>query len=444
MVEKREQLRSIFNAAIRSVEPAAAIRSVLNRKGNDLICQGEGKDLRLALDQFKHIYVVGCGKAVSPMLSAVEAILSDRISKGIVTTKYGHIGTPPLSNTVIVEAGHPLPDRNGQVSCRQMLDLLEEAGENDLVIALISGGGSALWPQQVKTISFEDKCAVNDALIRCGADIHEINCVRTHLSRVKGGQAAKIAAPARVIVLVISDVIGDDLGVIASGPFAPDGTTYSEALDIIRRYRISSLLPDPVMDHLEHGAMGKISETPKGDEDFFKQVSHFLCATNRIAVNAAASEAKSLGYQPIVFPKPLSGEARDAADRFVSKILKHRKNGASAVALIAGGETTVSLPNHHGKGGRNQEFVLSAAIKLSGIRKVIVGSCGTDGNDGPTDAAGAIADGRTIERAVSAGLDPDVYLETHDAYHFFEQLGDLIVTGPTNTNVMDVQCALIG
>lgn len=443
MIEKRKNLLSIFNAAINSVEPAAAIRSVLKREGNDLICQDKDKKQRLAPDQFKHIYVVGCGKAVVPMLSAVEAFLNGWITKGIVTTKYGHTGAAPIKNTIIFQAGHPLPDRAGQASCRQMLDLLENAGENDLVIALISGGGSALWPQPVETISFKDKCAVNDALIHCGADIHEINCVRTHLSRVKGGQAAKAAAPARVIALVISDVIGNDLGVIASGPFAPDRTTYEQALDIIERYGISSLLSDPVMNHLRRGIRGKIAETPKGGELYFKQISHFLCATNGIAVKAAAAKAKSLGYQPVIFPEPLSGEARDAAGRFVSEILKQRRYSSTPVALIAGGETTVSIPGNHGKGGRNQEFVLSAAIKLSGIKKVVVGSCGTDGNDGPTDAAGAMADGRTIKRAASFGMDPAVFLDYHDAYHFFKQLNDLIITGPTNTNVMDVQCALI-
>ena len=444
MVHKENELISVFKAGIRAVDPYAAVKSVLRKENRHLIVGHGQTAVQASLDRIENIFVTGCGKAGAPMLRAVETVLEDRITGGIVTTKYGHVETGLPQKVLLVEAGHPVPDESGRAYCGQALDILANASQKDLVIVLLSGGGSALWPQPVETVGFPEKQKVTEILVGCGADIHEINCVRSHLSRVKGGQAARIAAPAQVIVLVMSDVIGDDLSVIASGPFAPDPTTFSDALNIIEKYNIASVLPKTVVDHLHAGHRGAVTDTPIGSEPFFKRVTHLLCGTNDMALKAAAQKAKELGYDSIVLPKPVSGEAQIAAKEFSAKALAQKNKSQRPAALISGGETTVTLSGSHGKGGRNQEFVLAAAIALDGVEGVVIGSCGTDGNDGPTDAAGAAADGETIQRALQLGLDGKRYLKHHDAYHFFNELDDLIITGPTNTNVMDLQCALIG
>ncbi len=434
---------SIFEAGIRAVDPFIAVKAVLKKDHKDLVLQAGQKELRCPLGQFKRIFVTGCGKACAPMVRAVEEILGDHITDGIVTVKYGHIGTIVPRFVSLAEAGHPVPDNAGVASCRQALHMIGKATENDLVIALISGGGSALWAQPVASIRFTDKQKTNEILLGCGADIHEINCVRKHLSFVKGGQTASVAAPARVIVLTISDVIGDNLDAIASGPFAPDSSTFGDAINIVEKYKIFSALPQSVIEHLQSGIRGNIPDTPKACDPVFEKVTQVLCATNALAVAAAAQKAELLGYRSYVLPDPVSGEARKAAQMLVKKAMELKKQSLQPVALIAGGETIVTLLDSKGKGGRNQEIALSAALELDGIKGMIAGSCGTDGNDGPTDAAGAIADGKTVARAQKLGLDCRQYLKRHDAYHFFHKLDDLIITGPTNTNVMDIQCLLI-
>ncbi|THB80966.1 MAG: glycerate kinase [Desulfobacteraceae bacterium] len=443
MIDQKQALLSIFQAGINAVNPYSAIQSVLKRKNNDLIYQVEKKVRHLCLDDYKNVFVTGCGKAAAPMIRAVESLIGDRITSGIVSTKHGHTDTGLSGKITLVEAGHPVPDEAGLTACRQSLDMLDKAAKEDLVIALISGGGSALWPQPVASVSFSDKQHTNEILVGCGADIHEINCVRSHLSGIKGGQAAKAASPATVLVLVMSDVVGDDLGVIASGPFAPSTFTYKDALKIVEKYHIGSRLPNPVIAHLEAGAMGSVSGLPQSGASFFKHTTHLLCATNEVAKNAAAKQAEKLGYSPVIIDEPVIGEARHAAKELLKTITKQHENCPTPLAIISGGETTVTLPQVHGKGGRNQEFALAVALELDGTNGVAVGSCGTDGNDGPTDAAGAIADGSTLKRAKAIGLDGRKFLETHDAYSFFGRLDDLIITGPTNTNVMDIQCALI-
>ncbi|MCP4722828.1 MAG: glycerate kinase [Desulfobacteraceae bacterium] len=434
---------SIFKAGIHAVDPFVAVKAVLKRDQNDLVLKTGQNEWRKPLDKFKRIFVTGCGKAGAPMVQAVEEIVRDRVTNGLITVKYGHIGTTSPRIVSLVEAGHPFPDNSGIASCSQSLNMIGEATKNDLVIALISGGGSALWPQPVSSICFADKQKTNEILLGCGADIHEINCVRKHLSLVKGGQAARIAAPASVIVLIISDVIGDNLDIIASGPFAPDSSTFADAWKIVEKHKLSSLLPQPVIEHLRSGVLGYIPDTPKTCDPAFEKVIQVLCATNALALEAAAYKAEELGYKPYVLPDPVFGEAQKAARTLVKKAMKLKKQSLQPMALIAGGETTVTLSDADGKGGRNQEIALAAALELDGIEGVIAGSCGTDGNDGPTDAAGAIADGKTVARAQKIGLDCEEYLRHHNAYHFFSKLDDLIITGPTNTNVMDIQCVLI-
>ncbi len=443
MNQKRKNLLSIFKAGICAVDPFAAIKAVFEKDHNDLVLKAGKKEWRKSLGKFQRVFVTGCGKAGAPMVQAVEDILGDRITDGIVTVKYGHLGTIPPRIVSLAEAAHPFPDHAGVISCNQALDMIGEATENDLIIALISGGGSALWPQPVASISLADKKKINKILLECGADIHEINCVRKHLSLVKGGQAARAAAPAEIIVLNISDVIGDNLDVIASGPFTPDSTTFADAKKVIEKYNLSSQLPQTILEHIQSGLLGHIPDTPKIHDQIFKKVTQVLCATNAIAVKAAAQKAEKFGYKAHILPDPISGEAQKAAQMLVKKALELKKQSQQPLALIAGGETTVKLSDTHGKGGRNQEIVLTAALELDGIEGVIFGSCGTDGNDGPTDVAGAIADGRTVERAQKIGLNCEAHIRDHDAYHLFYKLDDFIITGPTNTNVMDIQCILI-
>jgi glycerate 2-kinase len=295
----------------------------------------------------------------------------------------------------------------------------------------------------VPTVTLSQKRATAALLLSCGADIREINAVRKHLSTIKGGLAARFAAPADVIVIVVSDVIGDALDTIASGPFAPDASTFTDAWRILEKYQLMHRVPMPVRQYLFDGQHGKYAETPKENDEVFQKVTHVLCTTNKVALDAAAEKAKALGYQPVMVAEPVAGECREAARAFAVRARSLLDQGRS-FCLLSGGEPTVNLGAAHGRGGRNQEFALSAAFTIENSGDIIVASCGTDGTDGPTDAAGAMVDGATLGRASRAGLDARAALDGHKAYPFFEQLDDLIKTGPTNTNVMDIQVALVG
>jgi hydroxypyruvate reductase len=319
-------------------------------------------------------------------------------------------------------------------------------GPEDLVLVLISGGGSALTPAPVAGITLAEKQALTKALLACGADIREMNMLRKHVSRIKGGQLARAAQPAQVRTLILSDIVGDPLDAIASGPTVPDPTTYADALGILDKYRIRSEIPASIRTHLEAGAAGKVAETPKPDDPLFARVRSLMVASNIQALEAAAVEAKALGLTPMILSSFVEGETREVARMHAALALEVRASGnprRPPVCLITGGETTVTLKGK-GKGGRNQEFALAAAFDIAGQRDVVVLSAGTDGTDGPTDAAGALADGETIARARALGLHPRAALEGNDAYPFFEKLGDLIMTGPTRTNVMDVRLVLVG
>jgi glycerate 2-kinase len=399
---------------------------------------------RYDLQEIERVIIVGAGKASARMAVAIEEILGDLISGGLINVKYGH--GEPLRKITVWEAGHPVPDQSGIEGARRLLALVKDANERDLVICLISGGGSSLLPQPTSGIDLLSKQETTRALLESGATIHQVNAVRKHISDIKGGRLAQAAAPARVVSLLLSDVIGDDLDVIASGPTVPDTTTFATALDVLARYDLTGRVPANVLSHLQAGARGENSETPKPGDVVFQNVVNLIIANNAGAINAAAEKAHSLGYKPLVLSSFVQGEAREVA-RVMAAIAREIAVTGRPIArpacVIAGGETTVTLKGT-GTGGRNQELALQASLDIENIDNILILAAGTDGTDGPTDAAGAIASGKTLAVARELGLSARDYLANNDSYHFFEAIGDLVVTGPTGTNVMDIILILAG
>lgn len=440
IIEKlKNDARNIFNHGLQAVEPKAAVKRYCRLEGNHLTMG----DHRFDISRTDRIYVIGCGKASAPMAAAVEELVGDRISGGVVNVKYGHVDD--LRYIKLIEAGHPVPDENGQAGARAMLDLAADAGEKDLIICLISGGGSALLPLPVKNLTLKDKQDTTNVLLACGATIHEINAIRKHLSQVKGGQLAKAAYPATLVTLMLSDVVGDDLDVIGSGPTVPDSSSYGDCLNIFAKYDILDKLPAAVVDHIQRGASQKLPETPKPGDKVFEKAHNLIIGSNMEAVAAARQKATELGYGTLILSSMIEGETRDVArvhTAIAREILKTGNPLAKPACILSGGETTVSIRGK-GLGGRNQEFVLAAAIDISDRHHIVVLSGGTDGNDGPTDAAGALADSTTVRRARALAMVPAAYLVENDSYHFFEKTGDLLITGPTNTNVMDLRIILV-
>jgi hydroxypyruvate reductase len=439
-IEKmRKDAIQIFYKALEPVEPRAAVKRNCRLTENNLHIGKTSYDL----SEIDNIYVIGTGKASAPMAAAIEDILGSRITKGIVNVKYEHVAQ--ISSVQLVEAGHPVPDENGQAGAQSILNLLTDAKEKDLVICLISGGGSALLPLPVQGLTLTDKQQTTNVLLACGATIHEINTIRKHLSRVKGGQLARAAYPAHIVSLMLSDVIGDDLDVIASGPTVPDSSTFKDCMDLFTKYDIVDRMPKAVVDHIEAGISGSIPETPKSGDPAFQKTLNLVIGSNIDAVVAAEKEAKALGYNTVILSSMIEGETKDVAlvhCAMAREVLKTGNPLPSPACILSGGETTVTLKGT-GLGGRNQEFALVAASDVADHENIVVLSGGTDGNDGPTDAAGAISDNTTQKRALEMKLSPNQYLENNDSYHFFEKLGDLLKTGPTNTNVMDVRIMLI-
>ncbi len=430
----------IFKGALNASDPGVAIRRHVRVSGGSLAAAG----LKYRLDSFRHIYVIGAGKAGATMAQAVERMLGGRIEAGWINVKYGHLAR--LRRIKLHECGHPVPDEAGVRGAGEIAAIAEQAGAEDLIICLISGGASALMPSPAPPITLEEKQATTRLLLASGANIHEVNAVRKHISRLKGGQLARLASPATVLSLLLSDVIGDDLDVIGSGPTAPDASTFLGARAVLEKFGILDQAPRSVRERIEQGVAGEIPDTPKQSEKLFLRVRNLLVGSNDLAVKAAAAEAKRLGLRPLVLSTRMEGETRDVARVHAAIAREVAASGRPAkppLCLISGGETTVTLRGD-GLGGRNQEFVLAAAIDLAGVERVVVLSGGTDGTDGPTDAAGAIASGSTVPRALAAGLDPAKFLANNDSYRFFEPLGDLLKTGPTNTNVMDVRLVLVG
>jgi hydroxypyruvate reductase len=377
------------------------------------------------------------------MAGAVEEILGDRVTAGVVTTKHGYLET--LRTVLLIEAGHPLPDSAGLAGAQRIAQLVVQAGRDDLVLVLISGGGSALLPLPAEGITLDEKIAVTDLLLRSGATINELNTVRKHLSAIKGGWLARHAAPATVIALILSDVLGNPLDVIASGPAVPDPTTFADAAAVVHRFSLGDRLPVSVQRHLDRGAAGDVAETPKPGDPAFERVHRVMVGDIWGAAAAAAGRAEGLGYTTRSGPTDVQGEAREVGARFGRTVRETQDALGPAgrpTCLIMGGETTVTVRGQ-GRGGRNQELALGAALALQGLHQVLVASFGTDGTDGPTDAAGAVSDGSTLDRARAHGLDPLTALADNDTYAFFHALDDLIISGPTNTNVNDLWLGLI-
>ncbi|MBW1999422.1 MAG: glycerate kinase [Deltaproteobacteria bacterium] len=440
----RKQVRELFRAAVESVDPYRAVGEFMALEGEKIILgQAKEQGVELDLGQFERILVVGGGKATAPMAKAVEDLLGERIHKGLINVKYGF--TEELKYVRITEAGHPLPDQNGVEGTRRILELLREAGEKDLVFSLISGGGSALLPQPADEITLEEKQSVTKSLLECGATIDEINTIRKHISSSKGGQMARAAYPATSINLMLSDVVGDKMDVIASGPFVFDSTSFQDALAIIERYHLGHI-PGSIMSHLERGARGEVEETPKEGDPIFEKVHNYIIGSNMQALEAAEASAKTMGYKTLILSSMVEGETRDVAKvhtAIAKEIIRTGRPISPPACIISGGETTVTIRGD-GLGGRNQEFCLAAAIDLPGVPpRVVILSGGTDGNDGPTPAAGAVVDPFTVNRGEEQGIVAREYLMNNDSYHYFEKTGELLVTGPTNTNVMDVRILLI-
>jgi glycerate 2-kinase len=424
----RREALAIFKAALAAANPYAATLEKLKPPG----------------PKVRRVFVVGAGKAALAMARAAEKVLGSRLEAGVVVTKYGHGGK--LKRVRVLEAAHPVPDEAGLAAAREVAEICATAGEGDLVLCLISGGASALLPYPVSGIKLEEKQQTTQLLLACGATIHELNCVRKHLSGIKGGQLAHIVWPARLETFILSDVIGDPLDVIGSGPTVPDTNTFADAWDILYRYRLTDKLPASVRRHLEQGVNREIPETPKPGDRIFARVRNQLVGSNRLSLYAARDQARQLGYRVLLLSTSLDGEAREAAKTYAAIAREVRASGHPArppLAVLSGGETTVQLSHHHGLGGRNQEMALAAALGIDGLPGTLFLAAGTDGTDGPTEAAGAFATGSTLARARQIEFDPEEFLARNDSYHFFKPLGDLLVTGPTGTNVMDLYLMLL-
>ncbi len=442
--EMRSEAKALFEAAVKRVDPCEAVKRFVRLEGTRLILgEQDPPDMAWDLEEFDQVYLVGGGKATAPMAKALEDLLGERINTGIINVKYGF--TEKLVRTEIFEAGHPLPDQNGVTGTRKILALLERAGKRDLVFSLISGGGSALLPQPADRITLEEKQALTRLLLECGASIDEINTIRKHISSSKGGQMARTAYPATIINLMLSDVVGDRMDVIASGPFVPDLSTFGEAWEILQKYRVENI-PDAVREVLVGGMESRVRETPKQGEPIFDRVHNFIIGSNILALEAAGREAEHRGYHTLILSSMVEGETREVArvhTAMAKEILKSGRPIPPPACIISGGETTVTIRGK-GMGGRNQEFSLAAAMELKGLPpRVVLLSGGTDGNDGPTSAAGAVVDADTVSRGTDKGLKASDYLADNDSFHYFENTGDLLITGPTNTNVMDVRILLV-
>lgn len=428
----------IFHAGLRAAEPDICMQEHIQLTGNILKI---GKRI-YDLDKFKHIYVIGFGKASGFMAVILEKLLNERIKAGIVNVRYGC--AMPCKIVRVNEAGHPIPDNAGIQGTHEIIHLLREMEENDLVFCLISGGGSALFELPCEGISVEELQITTEMLLKSGARIDEINAIRKHLSKVKGGHLVKLCK-GKIVSLIVSDVVHDSLDTIASGPTSPDYSTFQDCEKIFRKYKLSQKVPASIKEHIQRGLDGKIQETPKITDIIFTKVHNMIICNNRTALHASCKKAAKLGYHPSILSSYIQGEAQEVAKVFgaIAREIHASGNPVKRPAcIIAGGETTVTVKGN-GLGGRNQEFTLSAAMEINGLNNTVILSAGTDGIDGTTDAAGAIADGSTILRAKKKHMNPEAYLADNNSYSFFKILHDLITTGPTTTNVMDIMLLLI-
>jgi hydroxypyruvate reductase len=437
--DQKKALEDIFRAGLKAVDPERAVQKFVRRKANELFVG----DCSYSLNRFKRILLIGAGKGTAPMAKALEDILGGWLTNGLIIVKYGH--GMPLKKTHIMEAGHPIPDEAGLRATEELLKQVQECTEEDLIICAFSGGGSALLPAPSPPVNLDQKQETTHLLLECGATINEINAIRKHLSRSKGGWLAKEAYPATLVSLLLSDVIGDRLDVIASGPTVPDESTYSDCIEIMERYDLTDRLPKGVVEYFKQGGEGILPESPKVGDPVFSKVQNLIVGNNRGALLAAQEQAVSSGYNTLVLSSQIEGEAKEVAQVFAAigkEICQVELPILAPACILAGGETTVTIQGN-GKGGRNQELALACAIAIDGWDRISMLSAGTDGTDGPTDAAGAIVNGLTCKRARQANLNPNAFLLANDSYSFFESLGGLLKTGPTLTNVMDIICMLV-
>lgn len=433
----RKEIEQIFLAGVERVLPENLIRLQMRRNGDTLhIAENSYR-----LPDFRHIYVLAAGKAAASMAKETENLLGDAITAGHVVTKYGH-GTA-LSHLSITEAGHPIPDAEGVKGTQNLLEIARKAGKDDLLLCLISGGASALMVDVPEGATLEDLKKTNDLLVRSGANIAEINTVRKHLSKIKGGGLAKTIYPATTASLILSDVIGDQPEVIASGPTAGDPSTFAHSMAVIEKYSLHNLLPTPVLNHLQKGLRGSIADTPKPDEAVFECVRNHIVGSNRIALESAARKAREFHFETHIVTDRLEGDCVEVADFITESISKYRREKPEKpVCLLFGGEPTLKVSGN-GLGGRNQHLALYLTTKIGPEEKITVLCAGTDGTDGPTHAAGAVIDRETHATAKRKKLDMRAFLSEYDSFHFFQQAGGHILTGNTRTNVMDIIVALI-
>lgn len=433
----RKIAEEIFLAGVESVLPEKLIQSQMKLSENSLQIAGKS----YPLSRFNHIYVLAAGKAAASMAKKTENVLSDHISGGHVVTKYGH-GTK-LKYLSQTEAGHPIPDAEGVKGTQKMLDVARQAGKDDLVICLTSGGASALMADLSEGATLDDLKRTNELLVKCGADITEINTVRKHLSNVKGGQLAKAIYPATCVSLILSDVIGDKLDVIASGPTVGDTSTFADALAVVEKYALKDSLPLPIFHYLQEGANGSIPETPKPDNAIFQNVYNHIIGSNRITLEHAAETANKRGFETHIVTDRLQGDYKSVANFILESIDDYPQNESKkTICLLFGGEPTVKVSGN-GLGGRNQHLALYLSTKIDSRKDITILCAGTDGTDGPTDAAGAVVDNETASSAQKKGIDPRAFLQNSDSYHFFKQTGGHIITGNTRTNVMDMVVVII-
>ena len=426
---RKAVLYSIFDAGVRAVAPDAALMRHVCLEGDSLLVDGK----RWPLPHRGRLLVLGAGKGVAPMGAAVEELLGDRIHSGLLVVKYGH--GLPLRQITQVEAAHPVPDAAGAAATQALLELAAGTTADDLVLCLLTGGASALTPAPVPGVTLEDMQQVTELLLRSGATIAELNAVRKHLSRT--------AAPAGVVSVIVSDVVGDALDVIASGPTAPDASTFADCMDILARYELAPAMPPAVLDHLQKGCLRQDAETPKPGDALFRHVQNALVATNRQALDAAAEQARQQGFRPVILTDKMVGEAREQAALLVAqarRMAAELSADAQPLCLLAGGETTVTLRGG-GRGGRNQEMALAASLALQDCPHVCALFAGTDGTDGPTDAAGGCAWAGNL--AVTGMEQARHALEENDSYPILHHCGALLRTGPTRTNVMDLAVLLV-
>lgn len=436
----KEDAIRIMQSGINAADPFLAIKKKLILEENNLQI---GDSLRLNLSDYENIYLIGAGKASVRMALAIEEILGDKLKAGYVTSKYGH--SVNLKKTEVTEAGHPVPDNNGVIGAKKIVSLAHAATERDLVIALISGGGSALLLLPADGLTLRDIQQTTAALLKCGSDIGEMNILRKHLSRVAGGQLAGVVFPATLVTLILSDVIGDPLETVASGPTVPDKSTFSDAFGIIEKYCLGEELPPAVIKHIHNGMNNLKMETPSEKSQFFRKCTNVIIGNNLTALKGCQEEAERLDYNTLILSSLIGGDTREAAMMHVAiarEIANSNLPIKKPACVMSGGETTVIVKGK-GLGGRNQEFALASAVEMEGTRNILILSAGTDGTDGPTDANGAWVTGKTLSSGKKLKLDATQFLRDNNSYSYFKKTRNLIITGPTGTNVGDMRLIMV-